>query len=316
MRPILNRLGSGLLSLALLVTLTFFIAHLSPGGPAYSILGIKATPVSVDAVNMKLGLDVPLWTQFATWWLHLLQGDFGYSYLLNQPVGALIGLYEVNTLTISVAAIVLSTLASIGIGLVQGVHANDRLGRCIGGAQLAVYALPSFFIATMLVLGFSVAWPVLPASGVASIRLEHPGVADIVAHAVLPIATITIFTTAGLSRFFGQAVQEELGKEYVRTAAAKGVPPLRILFGHVLRNALRPLVTILGLSFPAIFAGGVIVETVFGYPGLGWLLWRSALGHDYPVLIAIVLLIGVFTVVGNLIADLVNTALDPRVRYE
>ncbi len=316
MRAILNRLSSGLLSLALLVTLTFFIAHLSPGGPAYSILGIKATPVSVAAVNMQLGLDVPLWRQFATWWLHLLQGDLGYSYLMNQPVGALIGTYEANTLTISVAAIVLSTIATIGIGLVQGVRADGWIGRAIGGLQLAVYAMPSFFIATVLVLGFSVAWPVLPASGVASIRLEHPGALDIVRHAVLPIATITIFTTAGLSRFFGQAVQDELGKEYVRTAAAKGVPPMRILFGHVLRNALRPLVTILGLYFPVIFAGGVVVETVFGYPGLGWLLWRSALSHDYPVLIAIVLLIGVFTILGNLAADLINTALDPRARYE
>ncbi len=316
MRTILNRLSSGLLSLALLVTLTFFVAHLSPGGPAYSILGLKATPVSIDAVNMKLGLDVPLWRQFATWWLHLLRGDLGYSYLMNQPVGGLISTYEANTLSISIAAILLSTALTIAIGLVQGVHAAGWIGRAIGGLQLAVYALPSFFIATVLVLGFSVAWPVLPASGVASIRLEHPGAWDVIRHAVLPVATITIFTTAGLSRFFGQAVQEELGKEYVRTAAAKGVPPMRILFGHVLRNALRPLVTILGLSFPAIFAGGVVVETVFGYPGLGWLLWRSALSHDYPVLIAIVLLIGVFTILGNLAADLVNTALDPRARYE
>jgi len=316
MRAIISRLSSGLLSLALLVTLTFFIAHLSPGGPAYAILGMKATPVSVSAVNMKLGLDVPLWQQFGTWWLHLLTGDFGYSYLLNQPVGTLIGVYEANTLTISVAAILLSTAASIGIGMVQGVYAEHWIGRCIGAAQLAVYALPSFFVATMLVLGFSVAWPILPASGVASIRLEHPDVLDIVRHAVLPVLTLAIVITAGLSRFFGQAVREELGREYVRTAAAKGVSPQRILWGHVLRNALRPLVTILGLSFPAIFAGGVVIETVFGYPGMGWLLWRSALSHDYPVLIAIVLLIGVFTVVGNLLADLVNTLLDPRVRYE
>ena len=316
MRAIISRLSSGVLSLVLLVTLTFFIAHLSPGGPAYAILGLKATPVSVSAVNMKLGLDVPLWRQFGTWWLHLLTGDFGYSYLLNQPVSALIGVYEANTLTISVAALVLSTAASIGIGMVQGVYAEHWIGRCIGGAQLAAYALPSFFVATMLVLGFSVAWPILPASGVASIRIEHPGVLDIARHAVLPVLTLTVVITAGLSRFFGQAVREELGREYVRTAAAKGVSPQRILWGHVLRNALRPLVTILGLSFPAIFAGGVVIETVFGYPGMGWLLWRSALSHDYPVLIAIVLLIGVFTVVGNLLADLVNTLLDPRVRYE
>jgi peptide/nickel transport system permease protein len=111
-------------------------------------------------------------------------------------------------------------------------------------------------------------------------------------------------------------VHEELGKEYVRTAAAKGVAFPAILFGHVLRNALRPMVTMLGLSFPYIFTGGVIVESVFNYPGLGWLMWRSALSQDYPILIAIVLVIGVLTVLGNLLADLVNGLLDPRARYE
>ena len=131
-----------------------------------------------------------------------------------------------------------------------------------------------------------------------------------------PVTTITLLTVSSLSRFFGEAVHEELAKDYVRTARAKGVSFTAILFGHVLRNALRPLVTILGLSFPYIFTGGVIVESVFNYPGLGWLMWRSALSQDYPVLIAIVLVIGVLTVLGNLLADLVNGLLDPRASYE
>ena len=128
--------------------------------------------------------------------------------------------------------------------------------------------------------------------------------------------TIGTLTAAGFARFFAQSVHEELGRDYVRTALSKGASYNRAVLGHVFRNALRPLVTLLGLSFPYLFAGGVAVETVFSYPGLGWLLWRSALLQDYPVVIAIVLLIGILTIVGNLLADLVNSALDPRASYE
>ncbi len=156
----------------------------------------------------------------------------------------------------------------------------------------------------------------LPASGIVDVRDEHPGLGSFAAHLVLPVITVALVTTSGLSRYFGEAVHAELGKEYVRTAMAKGVGFGAILFKHVLRNALRPLITILGLSFPYIFTGGVTVETVFDYPGLGWLMWRSALERDYPVLIAIVLIIGVLTVLGNFLADLVNGLLDPRARYE
>ena len=316
MRSIITRLSSSLVSLVILVTLTFFMAHLTPGGPAYSILGIKATPASVNAVNMKLGLDVPIWTQFFAWWGHLLQGKLGYSYLMNRPVAELMGVYEINSLTLNIVAIAISVMLAIGIGLVHGVNYERWGGKLIGGAQLAIYALPAFFIGTLLILYFSMILQWLPAGGISNVRVDDPSLLDRVRHIILPVFTIILFTTAALSRYFAQAVHEELGRDYVRTALAKGISYNRVLFGHVLRNALRPLITVLGLSFPYIFTGGVIVETVFSYPGLGWLLWRSALSHDYPLLVAIVLLIGIFTVLGNLLADMVNTWLDPRTRYE
>ncbi|HQU00929.1 MAG TPA: ABC transporter permease, partial [Acetobacteraceae bacterium] len=155
-----------------------------------------------------------------------------------------------------------------------------------------------------------------PTGGISDLRIENPGIFVYISHLTLPVLTVAIVSIAGLSRYFGQTVREELTKEYVRTAAAKGVAFPRILFGHVLRNALRPLVTILGLSFPYIFAGSIVVESVFSYPGLGWLLWQSALGQDYPVISAIVLLIGVLTILGNLLADIVNGLLDPRERFD
>jgi peptide/nickel transport system permease protein len=315
-RMVATRLASSSLSIVILVTLVFFMAHLTPGGPAYSILGMKATAASVAQVNARLGLNAPLWKQYVIWWWHLAHGQLGYSYLLNRPVGQLLWRYEINTLVFYSVSIVLSVALSILFGLVQGVYFTRFPGKIIGGLQLGFYALPPFFVAAMLVLWFSVEKKWLPASGIADLRQPHPGIGSYAAHLVLPVTTVTLLTVSSLSRYFGQAVHEELGKDYVRTARAKGVGFAGVLFFHVLRNALRPLVTILGLSFPYIFTGGVIVESVFNYPGLGWLMWRSALSQDYPILIAIVLIVGVLTVLGNLLADLVNGLLDPRASYE
>lgn len=315
-RMVASRLMSSSLSIAVLVTLVFFMVHLTPGGPAYSILGQKATAASIAEVNARLGLNIPLWKQYLLWWWHLAHGELGYSYLISRPVGALLWRYELNTLVLYTLSIILSVLLSIVLGLVQGVYYGRWPARLIGGFQLGFYALPPFFVATMLVLWFAVDLPILPANGIVNLRLAHPGIGSYAAHLVLPVTTITLLTVCSLSRYFGEAVHEELGKEYVRTAAAKGLTYSAILLRHVLRNALRPLVTILGLSFPYIFTGGVIVESVFNYPGLGWLMWRSALSQDYPILIAIVLVIGILTVIGNLLADLANGLLDPRASYD
>lgn len=316
MKMILRRLASSCLSLFILVALVFFLAHLTPGGPAYSILGQKATPESVAQLNQRLGLDQPLLKQFGLWIWHLLHGELGYSYLLNRPVGQLLWVYERNTLIFYTVSIIISTALSIALGLVQGVWFGCWPAKLIGAFQLGFYALPPFFVAAMLILWFAVDVHWLPASGIIDLRDPHAGIASFAAHLVLPVTTVSLLTVSSLSRYFGEAVHEELGKDYVRTARAKGVGFASILFRHVMRNALRPLITILGLSFPYIFTGGVIVESVFNYPGLGWLMWRSALSQDYPILIAIVLVIGVLTVLGNLLADLVNGLLDPRASYE
>lgn len=316
LRTLISRGAASFFSIALLVTLVFILAHLPPGGPAFSILGVKATAASVAAINKKLGLDIPLWQQYAIWWGHLLQGNLGTSYLLNRPVNQVLWAYFLNTILFYMTAIIVSVIASILVGLVQGVYYGSWPARLIDLYQMAFYALPSFFVGTVLIMFFAVRLGWLPASGIVDVRNLNPSIGSYAAHLVLPVITVALMTTAALSRYFGEAVHGELGKEYVRTALAKGVGFQAILFKHVLRNALRPLITMLGLSFPYIFTGGVTVETVFDYPGLGWLMWRSALERDYPVLIAIVLIIGLLTVLGNLLADLVNSRLDPRADYE
>ncbi|MGY0484206.1 ABC transporter permease [Endobacter medicaginis] len=313
-RTALSRIATAALSLWILVTLTFFLAHLTPGGPAYAILGMRATPVGVNQVNMRLGLDVPLWMQYLTYLGHLCTLRLGYSFLLNQPVAHLIVMYAANTLLFTSLSIVVGTLAALAIGMVQGASWNRWPGRLIGAWQLATYATPSFFIAGMLVLVFASTLGWLPAGGITDAHMTEPGPLSYARHLVLPVATVSLIVAASLSRYFGQSVAEELERDYVRTARAKGLGLRDILRGEVARNALRPFITLLGLYLPALFAGSVVVETIFDFPGLGWLLWHAALQQDYPTLIGVVLLIGALTIVGNLAAELANAALDPRLR--
>lgn len=311
---IIRRLGTSSISIALLVTIVFFMIHATPGGPAYSILGVRATPASVAALNQQMGLDHPIWQQYGTWWLHLIEGNLGYSYTQHAPVASLMGAYLRNTLLLYLLATVISIILSILIGMAQGAWAERIGGRLIGGLQITFYAMPVFFIGSILILVFAIDLGWLPSGGISG--NDNGGTLDYVVHMILPAVTLALPITAGLSRYFGHQARNEYRLDYIRTALARGVPPLRLALNHVLRNAIRPLVTVIGMMIPYIFVGGVLTESVFNYPGLGWLLWRSALNQDYPTLTAIVLLIGILTILGNLAADLANSILDVRVRYE
>lgn len=317
-RMILNRLGTSVLSLFLLVTIVFFLIHATPGGPAYSILGMHATPEAVAALNKQMGLDHPIWQQYGIWWEHLFEGNLGYSFTQHAPVASLMGSYLANSIILYVLATVVAVLFSVLIGMFQGYWAERTPGVLIGAGQIIVYSIPTFFIGVMLILFFAIYVSWFPPGGIGG-EQSAGGALNIGSyfhHMVLPAITIALPLTAGLSRYFGHQARSEYRLDYVRTARARGVPPLRVALNHVLRNAIRPLVTVIGMMIPGIFVGGILTESVFNYPGLGWLLWRSALEQDYPTLSAIVLLIGVLTILGNLAADLTNSILDVRVRYE
>lgn len=317
-RMILQRLGTSVVSLVLLVTIVFFLIHATPGGPAYSILGMHATPQAVAALNKEMGLDHPIWQQYLTWWEHLFQGNLGYSFTQHAPVASLMGSYLANSILLYLLATLIAILFSILIGMFQGYWAERTPGLLIGAGQIIVYSIPTFFIGVMLILFFAIDVNWFPPGGIGADQSFGGGIqlGSYFHHMVLPAVTIALPLTAGLSRYFGHQARSEYRLDYVRTARARGVPPLRIAVNHVLRNAIRPLVTVIGMMIPGIFVGGILTEAVFNYPGLGWLLWRSALEQDYPTLSAIVLLIGVLTILGNLAADLVNSILDVRVRYE
>jgi peptide/nickel transport system permease protein len=311
----MGRVAEAIATLFFLVTLTFLLAHAVPDGPAYAILGLKISPERLNALNTQFGLDAPLWRQYATWLWHLLHGNLGFSYLQTRPVAAVIGAYAGRTVVLYTVATALAAVAAIGFGWLHGVFYRSWPGRVCSGIELFLYAMPGFFIATVLGMVFGSWLHVLPACGMADLHQAAPGLADRMAHMVLPASSMALFVTPWLARIFAQGVHEEFSRDYVRTARARGVGFGSILLRHVTPNAIRPMVTMLGLSLPAIFSGNVVVESVFDYPGIGWLLWRSAVAHDYPVLVGIVLVLGVATMLGNLAADLVNAWLDPRVTY-
>ncbi len=310
-----RRLVSSLTSIVLLTMLVFWVSELTPGGPAYTILGMHATEGAVNSINASLGLDRPFIVQYADWWGNLVQGNLGYSYIQHQSVLSVLGQYLGNTFALDAVSFVLAIALSIGIGMVQGAFAGAWISRIISMFQFFFYAMPIFWLGLILIYVFSIELNWLPGSGSQNLAEQNFDLGSYIQHLILPVTTLTLVFVSFFSRYMGIAARLEFRQAYVTVAAAKGAGAWRIAARHVLRNAVRPLITQVGLFLPWIFAGGVVIESVFNFPGLGYLLWQSALQRDYPVLTAIVLMIGSFTIIGNLLADLLIGFLDTRVRY-
>ena len=243
-----RRIAEAAITLIVLVTLVFVLAHLAPGGPAFAILGQRATPSAVGAVDLRLGLNVPLWGQYLIYWTHLARGDLGNSYLLNRPVATLLGAYIGRTLALYAAGLALGTALALTGGALHGMWFRQKRGRVLAVAELTLYALPSFFVGTLLMAVFATGLHWLPAGGAGDLRLATPRAGDTLAHLILPALTVALAAYAGLAPYFAQAVHQELQAPYARTARAKGLSPWQVFRRHILRNALRPLVTMLGLS--------------------------------------------------------------------
>lgn len=304
-----RQLGSACATLALLATLIFALAHAMPGGPAYAILGLKARPNAVAAVDLQLGLDVPLWRQFAVWWLHLLQGDFGNSYLQNQPVGRLLSIYAGPSVMLCGAGIAVAAMLAFAAG--AAMAGQGRGAALLRQLVAACYALPGYFVGSMALLLFAIWLPVLPGGGIADQHQLAPSATDDLRHLTLPALVLAFLIFPAPAQIFAQALAEEQARPYARAASARGLGQARILWHHLARNAYAPVLRWFGANLPAIISGAVVVETVFDYPGLGWLLWRSALNHDYPVLSAEVLLFGLIAILANTLIDAALSASTP-----
>ena len=292
---------------------TFLLEQLIPGSLARAILGPRASRAGIAAFNRANGLDHPPIEQYLAFLGRLARGDLGYSYRLNQSVDSLVLHQLPNDIVIVGSALVLALAIAIPLGIAQAVHRNRAADHAATAAAFALYSMPSYWLAILLIAGLSIATRALPAEAPQAATVGGL-LADPVA-LILPVLTLTLVNVALFSRYMRSAAITTLAEDYVRVARAKGVPARRVLTRHVVRNSLISVTTLIGLSFPAILTSGLVVEYVFNVPGVGLTYYTAAVNADYPVELGIAVLVGVVTVLGNLFADVAYAVLDPRVRY-
>ncbi|MET7799328.1 ABC transporter permease [Streptomyces decoyicus] len=311
-RFLAKRLAQALVVLLLVSVIVFVLLHLLPGGPARAILGVQATPESLAHFNHQQGYDRSLPEQYLRYLGRLISGDLGESYKLNQSVAALLAERLPKTALLAGLALGLAVLLAVPLGVLQAVRRGKAADYVLTGAAFLAYATPVFFLGLVLILVFSQQLPLLPAEAPQADTVG--GILAAPAALVLPVVTAALGIIAAFSRYMRSAVLDNLGEDYVRTARAKGQSNARVMARHVLRNALIPLATLLGLYLPTLFSGTLVVESMFNYPGMGLLFWNAAQSSDFPVLLGVTLVVGVATVLGSLITDIAYAVLDPRIR--
>ena len=294
--------------------LSFVFMQLAPGGPdALFARNGRMTQEQLDQIRHNMGLDRPAHVQLLVWLGNLAQGDLGTSYSQFRPVTEVIWEVFPNTVILIVAGLTLSLAAALTFGILSAVRQYGFFDNLTSFLSYFGLAMPVFWFGLMLQLLFAVWLGWLPSAGMYS--PDGGGLGDLLRHLALPAITIAIGSIAGWSRYVRSSALEELGQDYVRTARAKGLPERRVLPGHALRNALIPLVTVVGIDVPLYLTGAVLTETVFSWPGMGRLFFDSLATRDYPVLMGTLVLGAVLIVLGNLVADLVYGLLDPRIKY-
>lgn len=292
---------------------TFVLTRILPGGAARAILGPRASPLAIADFNQTNGLDLPIWQQYVFYLNQLLHGDFGFSYRLNESVTGLLQDHLPKTMILLGVSTLLALAVAIPIGITQAVRRNKIEDYFFTSFAFVLYSMPPFWLALILIIWFAVDLSILPPEGPQGEIGSYLDPAQFSA-LILPVAALSLTTIALFSRYMRSATLDNLVQDYVRTARAKGLSNGAILYRHVLRNALIPIVTLLGLSLPGIFSGALITEAVFNYPGMGLLFWDAAQNRDYPVLLGVTVIVAIATVVGNMLADVGYAIVDPRVR--
>lgn len=291
--------------------LIFLLLRLIPGDPATILAGSDATPAQVAAVRHDLGLDAPLVVQYVTWLNRALHGNFGRSLIGKYPVWDQVKRAYPATLELSIAAMLLALLIAVPTGLIAALHPRSWLDRTISALNAFVIGIPNFLLGILLILAFALTIPILPVGGRVPV-LEDPGAG--LKTLVLPAFTLAVGIAAVLSRFIRGAMLEVLNEDYIRTARAKGLRGRAVISRHALRNALIPVVTVLGLQIGRLLGGAVIVEAVFAWPGMGRLAVQAILTRDYTIVQATLLLLVTAFVFINLLVDIAYGLIDPRVR--
>lgn len=304
-RYVWQKIGGFLLTSIVVSVLTFMIIQVLPGDPALLMLGTEGSPEAYGRLREELHLDQPVVARYFRWLIEFLGGQWGNSWRYSLPVADLIGQAFPLSLSLALLAVMVSLVLALPIGIAMAVKPSTPFSRLVSILSQIGMALPQFWIGLLLIQLFAVHWKLLPAGG-------SGGVWSL----ILPIATLSLPRAAILSRVVRLGVSETLEQDYVRTARAKGVPEGVVLFKHILRNGILGVVTIAGLQLSQLFAGSIVVEQVFGLPGLGQLLLAGVLQRDIPLVQALVMLVVLLILTFDLVFDLSLGFLDPRLRYE
>jgi peptide/nickel transport system permease protein len=302
-----------------IVTVIFTIVRLAPGDPVLALVGDFPAPDEyVRQVREEFGLDRSLPEQYVRYVAALARGDLGYSFVYRRPVLALILDRAAATALLTVTALALASSAGVVLGILAARRPFSAADAAISSTSVVGFSIPVFWLGQLLILLFAVTLGWLPAQGMVSLREAHEGwaqVGDIARHLCLPAAALSLRLVAMTARVARSAMLEVLGRDYIRSARAKGAGEARILFRHALPNAILPVLTLVGYNLGFVLAGSALVETVFGWPGMGRLLYDSLFARDFPVLLGIMVVVSITVVLANLLTDVLYAWADPRIRY-
>ena len=303
LRYLLHRLLYTLPVIWLVVSIVFLLIHFVPGDPIQQMLGEGAASADIESARHAYGLDVPLGRQYLNYWKGVLHGDLGPSLRFNQGVSKLIAQRYPYTLQLTLAALLVAILLAIPAGVRSARHRNQWDDRALSVVSLFGLSFPNFALGPVLILLFSIQLGWLPVSGSGSWL-----------HLILPAITMGGALAAILTRMVRTSMLEELGQDYIRTARAKGLPERTVVYRHALRNAMIPIVTVLGLQFGALLAGAIVTETIFSWPGIGRLTVEAIANRDYYLVQGCILAIGLTYVAVNFLTDFVYSIVNPRIR--
>jgi len=319
---IIRRLISVIPMLLGISIISFAVIHLAPGSPVEvsTSLNVKVSLEAKEKLIEQYGLDKPIYIQYLNWMRRIITFDFGDSYRDGRKVIRKIGERIPITLTINILSIALILLIAIPIGVSSAVKEGSVYDRSMTVFVFLGFAMPGFWLGLILMSIFGIWLGWLPVQGIVSINYDSLSWSakflDVASHLILPVFVSALGGLAGMSRYMRSNMLEVLHKDYIRTARAKGLPESLVVYKHAFKNAILPVITILGLSIPGLIGGSVIFESIFGIPGMGRLFYESVMGRDYPVIMAILVIGAFLTLLGNILADISYSFADPRIKYE
>lgn len=296
------------------ITILDFAIMSLAGSPLEMMLGPKTTQAALEAKAIQLGLDKPIYVQYLVWLKNVLQGNLGYSIKSYQPVSQIIANHLGPTLLLMGTSLFVGLAVAIPVGIYSAVHRYSKRDYSVVTLSFFGTSIPSFFLSLIFIYLFTVKLGWLPSSGMTTAG-GNGGIIDVIRHMIMPVLVLAISIAGSNIRYVRSAVLEILQKDYVRTAKSKGIGSFLIINKHALRNALIPIVTVIGMQLPTLFGGAVIIEQIFSWPGLGLITMNAIMSRDYPVIMGVCLLTAVVVLLANLITDIIYTLIDPTIQY-